>query len=290
MRALAILGPRASQRQVSGFRDQRCELTVLDSPRADGVRDALKTRLDVVLVFGGDGTVNQHLAQLARTNLPVLAVPAGSGNDLARAAGMPSLDVAVSAWQQFLSGTTSVSAIDLGLITSNTLNVPRYFSCCANVGLDADAARRADNMPDWMKSHGGYFVGGLLALARYQPRIMAIKAAEKSLAEEGWFISVSNTPTFGGGLKIAPQASLTDGQLDVTFAGAEHFSRAALAGHFPKIFSGRHIGLQGLEIFRSTSIEIETPSPRPVYADGEYITETPCRIEVVPGALRLVTN
>jgi diacylglycerol kinase (ATP) len=262
---------------------------VLESPDAEAVRNALKSRVDVVLVFGGDGTVNRHLAQLAKTNLPMLAVPAGSGNDLARAAGMPAVDDAVAAWMRFLSGTAHVSAVDLGVIASGTLSEPRYFSCCANIGLDADAARRTDKMPDWMKSRGGYFIGGLLALARYRPEMMSVRSSEKDFSENAWFISVSNTPTFGGGLNIAPQASIRDGQLDITFAGADRFSRAALAGHFPKIFSGQHIDLPGLEIFRTARAEVEAPAAQLVYADGEYITETPCRIHVSPGALRLVT-
>jgi diacylglycerol kinase (ATP) len=262
---------------------------VLESPDADAVRNALRSRVDVVLVFGGDGTVNRHLAHLAKTNLPVMAIPAGSGNDLARASGTLTLAGTERAWQLFLSSAANVSAADLGVIDSGDLAEPRYFSCCANIGLDADAARRTDRMPDWLKSRGGYFIGGLLALARYKPEQITYSTDDHQAAERGWFLSVSNTPTFGGGLKIAPQASIHDGQLDVTFAPQKHFSRAALAAHFPKIFSGKHIGLGGLNIFKTTRMDISTPFPQPVYADGEYITETPCRIEVAPGALRLVT-
>jgi diacylglycerol kinase (ATP) len=245
--------------------------------------------VDVVLIFGGDGTVNRHLGQLAKTNIPVMAIPAGSGNDLARAAGMPTLSSAVDAWQKFLHGGVDVRAIDLGIIASDTLPESRYFSCCANIGLDANAAQRTDRMPDWLKSHGGYFLGGLLALARYRPAEIAYATSCRERAERGWFLSVSNTPTFGGGLKIAPRASITDGQLDITFASADHFSRSALAMHFPKIFSGKHVGLRGLEIFTSEQINIHTPSAQAVYADGEYLTDTPCRIHLAPGALRLVT-
>lgn len=289
MRTTAIVGPRASQKQVDQFRDPRCEITLLDSPSAEAVRDALKGRIDAVLVFGGDGTVNRHLAQLAKTNIPVLALPAGSGNDLARTAGMPTFHAALNVWRRFLAGAANVLAVDLGSIASDSLHEPRYFSCCANIGLDADAARRADRMPDWVKSRGGYFLGGLMALAAYRPEEIAYAADGHQRSERGWFLSVSNTPTFGGGLKIAPQASISDSQLDVTFANAEHFSRAALARHFRKIFSGRHVGLAGLDVFTTEHLDIRTTSPQPIYADGECITETPCRIEVVPGALLLVS-
>jgi diacylglycerol kinase family enzyme len=144
-------------------------------------------------------------------------------------------------------------------------------------------------MPDWLKSHGGYFVGGLMALANYEPQMMTILSKERDHIEPGWFVTISNTPTFGGGLKIAPHASVTDGQLDVTFVGSKMFSRAQLANHFPKILSGKHVGISGLSIFATSALSVETEHPSPVYADGEYITETPCKIEVVPGALQLVT-
>jgi diacylglycerol kinase (ATP) len=290
MRALAIAGPRATKRQVGLFRDARVESQVLESSTEEEARHAVKDhRPDVVLIFGGDGTVNRHLAQVAKTNLPVLAVPAGSGNDLARAAGMLTIDDALDTWQRFIAGTANIQAVDLGRVTSVTLADARYFSCCANIGLDADAARRTDSLPDWLKSRGGYFLGGLMALANYRPEPMNIASGGRRSSEPGWFVSISNTPTFGGGLKIAPQASIVDGQLDVTYVSATKFSRFQLAGHFPKIFSGRHVGLPEIELFKSANLEIETAAPQPVYADGEYITETSCKIEIAPGALRLVT-
>jgi diacylglycerol kinase family enzyme len=128
-----------------------------------------------------------------------------------------------------------------------------------------------------------------LALAGYKPQKMWLGSAQKIHSESGWFVSVSNTPTFGGGLKIAPQASVSDGLLDVTFVSAEHFSRARLASHFPKILSGNHVNIRELSVFATSTISVETDSPSPVYADGERITQTPCKIEVAADALRLVT-
>lgn len=290
MRALAIVGPRATKKQVELFRDIRAEMSVLESPLEEDVLRALEARPDVVLIFGGDGTVNRHLRQLAKSGIPVLPLAAGSGNDLARAAGMPTVEAGLGTWQKVLSNTAAGQDVDLGMICSAGLEKPRYFSCCANIGLDADAARRTDRLPDWLKSHGGYFLGGLMALTGYEPSRMNISSADRNSDEPGWFVSVSNTPTFGGGLKIAPQASITDGRLDVTYVSAEKFSRTTLAGHFTKIFSGKHVNVAEIEIFQTTSIEVEMALPQPVYADGEYITDTPCKIDVVPRALRLISS
>lgn len=290
MRAIAMAGPRASEQQIKSFFDPKIEFTVLSSATpADVLSELGENHFDVAIIFGGDGTVNRHLSQLANTGIPVLVVPCGSGNDLARVAGTDPVDAALNVWKRFIEGDRNARDIDLGRIAASGLAEPRYFSCCANVGLDADAARRTDQMPDWVKSHGGYFLGGLMALARYKPQMMTVRSEQKAHVEPGWFVSVSNTPTFGGGLKIAPQASVSDGQLDVTFVSAELFSRVRLASHFPKILSGQHVNIRELSIFSTDSLSIQTEHPSPVYGDGEYITQTPCTIEVARAALRLVT-
>jgi diacylglycerol kinase family enzyme len=109
-----------------------------------------------------------------------------------------------------------------------------------------------------------------------------------AINDAGWFISISNTPTFGGGLKIAPQASITDAQLDITFASSNKFTRLGIVRQFPKILSGNHVNLPQLSIFRASQLAIETERPTAIYADGEYIGQTPCRILVRPAALRVV--
>jgi diacylglycerol kinase (ATP) len=290
MRALAITGPRASPQQLEPFRAAEPGLSVLESPAVEQVREAIKTlRPDLVLIFGGDGTINRHLGQLARTNIPVLPVPTGSGNDLARAAGIDSVTEALQVWQRAWIHLAPIQAVDLGLIKAPTLEASRYFSCCVNIGLDAKAARYTNALPDWLKSHRGYFLGGLFALIVHRPDIIKLISDERRQSEKVWFISVSNTPTFGGGLNIAPQASIKDGVLDVTYAATADFSRLAVAHHFPKILSGLHTRVRGMQIFTTSHLEIQTPRHQAVYADGEYITETPCEIEVAQGALRLVT-
>lgn len=289
MRALALAGPRATEQQVNTFQYAQAEMKVLSSATADAVsREIASLRPDIVLIFGGDGTVNVHLNQLAQTEIPILVVPSGSGNDLARTAGIDSIDTARRAWLTFLNGERNIQPTDLGVVSADGLPAPRYFSCCANLGLDADAARRTDAMPDWAKSHGGYFAGGLLALANYEPQMMTVLSEDRNHVEPAWFVSISNTPTFGGGLKIAPHASVTDGQLDITFVSRAMFSRAELALHFPKILSGKHVNIRGLSLFSTASLRVETEKPSPVYADGEHIAETPCNIDVAPAALQLV--
>jgi diacylglycerol kinase family enzyme len=289
VRALALLGPRGLQMHFREFQDSRAELIALESPKSEDLKQALASSSpDIVLVFGGDGTLNRHLALLVESGVPTLVVPTGSGNDLARANGTPRVVDAVGVWKKFLNGAAEIVSVDLGIIQTQGSG-PRYFSCCANIGLDADATRRTDGFPNWIKANGGYFLGGLASMACYQPKMMKISTPEiDGASEAAWFLSISNTPTYGGGLKIAPQASITDGKLDITYAAAKFLDRFDLARHFPKILSGNHVGLPQLTIFCGAQVSVETEFPQPIYADGEYIADTPCTICVSPRALKIV--
>ena len=196
---------------------------------------------------------------------------------------------ALAVFRDFVGGKAQVVQRDLGTITGE--HGLRYFCCCANVGMDADAARRTNALPNWLKERGGYFLGGLGAMCGYKAEKLKVSGDRVhggELSERGWFVSVSNTPTFGGGLKIAPQAKLDDGFLDVTYC--REVPRRELLWHYPKILRGKHIGLEQLHVFRSSAVSIETESPQPIFADGEYIGETPCEIAVAPRVLKVATR
>jgi diacylglycerol kinase (ATP) len=136
---------------------------------------------DAILVLGGDGTVHRHLPQLVKLRLPVLVVPHGSGNDFARALQLHSVDDALSAWRQFVSGHGSVRLVDLGVIAPvvspdaggapapHGPGVERYFGCVGGVGLDVEVARRANRLPRALRRRGGYLLSFLPALCGFHP-------------------------------------------------------------------------------------------------------------------------
>ena len=141
MRAAAIFGLGSSLRDLKPFQyDSSIEWTIGVPAEREG--------LDAVLIFGGDGTVHRHLAALVKLGLPVLVVPAGSGNDFARALGIPDVRDSLTAWKVFVSGAANLRAVDLGTITSlEGISQITYFSCAADVGLDGEIARRANSLP-----------------------------------------------------------------------------------------------------------------------------------------------
>lgn len=304
MRAAAILGLGSSAKDLKPFQKNSGAEWMLGLPAS--ANDA-----DVVLIFGGDGTVHRHLASLVALRLPVLVVPCGSGNDFARALNLRSVKDSQTAWRKFSSGGSNVRAIDLGVIrpcdpqghkpraagaSGTTEVVPsRYFCCAGGVGLDGEIARRANRLPRWLRGHGGYVLSLLPALAKYKPVVTTISASpiddpgrwELKSAMPRFVAVFANAPDYGGGMKIAPGALLEDGLLDIcTVSDLDKFKLFCL---FPTVYFGRHLNLPEVEYFQTARVKIETEAPRDVYADGEYVCRTPIEVSVAPRVLRVVS-
>ena len=290
MRVLAILGPRAREQELVPFRAAGAEIRAAESPADDAHADA-------VLVLGGDGTVQRHLAALVRTQLPLLVVPGGSGNDFARALGLRAKDDARRAWQRFLGGGKNLKSIDVGVLhfaAAGAANSPAYFGCAAGAGVDAEVARRANSMPPWLRGNGGYFLAALPALLRFQARPITVTATQqdgklaRALSEPGILAVAANAPWYGHGMRIAPHAELTDGQLEVCFV--RRVGKWRLLRLFPKVYRGRHLGVPEVEYFRATRLRLQSESPLNVHADGELVGSTPVEISVQPRALPVIVG
>ena len=168
MRAAAILGLGCSARDLKPFQTDNGVEWRMGMPGAG--------EADVILLFGGDGTIHRHLGQLVKLEVPVLVVPAGSGNDFARSLGLRRVRDSLAAWRKFCAGEENQRAIDLGIISSpdcagGTSPGTRYFCCVAGVGLDGAVAERANRMPRWLRGHGGY----ALSLARPSSRLHSFR-------------------------------------------------------------------------------------------------------------------
>jgi diacylglycerol kinase (ATP) len=285
MRAAAILGPGSSERDLRPFQENSTTEWMLGLPARPGAADA-------VIVLGGDGTIHRHLGALAALGTPVLAVPCGSGNDFARALGIPRPKVALECWRAFLSGGANVQTIDLGTIQPEEPGTKRYFCCVAGIGLDAEVARRANRLPSWLRRHGGYALALPLALLKFSPPLLYLTADSpqprpSDPSPRSTMLAVfANTPVFGDGMRIAPQARLDDGQLDACLIPA--ISKLRLLRLFPRVYSGRHLQVAGVEYRRAARFHVATGAPAEVYADGELVCRTPVEIGVAPRALQVI--
>src|SRR5579864_532528 len=174
MRAAVVFGPGSSAKDLRPFQENLESTWAMDLPSRSSEADA-------ILVFGGDGTVHRHLAQLVKLRLPVLVVPCGSGNDFARALKLFRVQDSLAAWRKFSSGQNNVGTVDLGLIAPIRVGAGahesiaiRYFSCVGGVGLDVEIARRANRLPRWLRARGGYIFSLLPALFSFAPIAMSI--------------------------------------------------------------------------------------------------------------------
>ncbi len=293
MRAVAIFGPNASPSDLEAFQSNEARIPVAESLRAAG-------EVGAGLVFGGDGTVHRHLAAFVESKTPMLVVPHGSGNDFAVALGLPTRDDALAAWKKFQAGAGNVRAVDVGRITplGQPDAAPAYYCCVAGAGVDSEANRRANAQSAWLRRHGGYTLAALQAIFGFQPvrftvRVTdtgpadpAAKQAVSAISEPGWMVAFANAPTYGGGMRIAPQARLDDGKLDVCFL--RRTGRLRLLRLFPRVFSGGHLASPDVTYFQAAALRVEAESPLDVYADGDYVCRTPVEVGILPGALRVL--
>lgn len=288
VRIAAIFGPRASEKTFARFREI-CSVNWSHTiPRSAADADA-------ILVFGGDGTVHRHLADFIRLALPLLVVPCGSGNDFAWALGLRGVDDALAAWKQFLAKKDNLQKIDAGVISplNETLQgcaEKHHFCSVAGVGLDAEVTQTADRLPPWLRGSGGYALSLLPAMFRFAALPMRVStlhpAGQDARYEPTLLAAFANSPAYGGGMKIAPKAVLDDGKLDVCVV--RDISKLKLFCLFPTVYFGRHLTVPQVEYFQAEGVRLETEKPLPVYADGEYVCQTPVELSVARSALQVI--
>ena len=282
MIAAALLHPDVSPKVVDRFRSSGVEIHIQDS-----LQDP--PSLSAALIFGGDGTVHRHLSYLHQQKTPMLVVPTGSGNDFAKALGIRSVEIALRAWQQFCAEgkngeAKNVKEIDLGVIRSGSQE--KFFCCVAGIGMDAEANARANRMPPWIKSRGGYVLAALQSLIAFKPAKMTISVEGREIRRSAFFVAVGNALSYGGGMKVTPRAALDDGVLDICLVSK--MNKLKLLCWVPTIFFGKHLQLKEVEYFQARQIGIEAERRLDLYADGDYAGQTPVEIGLIRRGLRVI--
>ena len=280
MRALAILGPAAQDKDLDLLKSIGLAVEHWDISDSQSVAD-------LAIVLGGDGTIHRFLPQLLKAKVPVLLVPHGSGNDLARALGILSPQNGIEVARNFIAGKAILHEIDVGIIV-NKYSHETPFCCVGGVGLDATAAEFANHMPRWLRGNGGYLLGMARALLQAPALRLRICADGREITQQSCLFSFANTPSFGGGLRIAPDADLNDGTLNCVMV--RKMGRLKLIPSAIALLRTRHLELKEVSSFPAERIRIETDPPTWVYADGEPVCQTPIDVRVIPRALRLLSR
>ncbi|HWM55043.1 MAG TPA: YegS/Rv2252/BmrU family lipid kinase [Solirubrobacterales bacterium] len=243
----------------------------------DGVERALAAADlgEVPVVMGGDGLVGAVGGALAGGETPLGIVPGGRGNDLARVLGIP--DDPEGAVEVLAAGHTR--RIDVGEANG------RRFLGIVSVGFDSEANKLA-NETSVLRGNLVYAYAALRTLIGWKPVRFTLQVGEERERLTGYSISVANNKAFGGGMFIAPDAELDDGEFDVIAVGA--VSKLRFAGNLPKVFKGTHVEEDEVRVFRASRLELSASRPLPVYADGEHLTDLPVSLRVLPRALDLL--
>ena len=238
-----------------------------------------------IFALGGDGTFQVLLNAVTpnpRVSLGVL--PAGGGNDLAKALGLP-LHAVRAAEAILLRG----ECVPLDAARVRTADgTERLYMGGGGIGLDAEAARFAGGAYSNMRGRSRYLLSAIRALRKFQPLNvrLCLHAPEQSCLNcEALLVAVLNTPSYGAGLRLAPQADLQDGLLDLVIL--EDLSLGEVVRILPRLAASGEICTRRIRRHRITKARIETDRPCMFQGDGELIGPAPVEITVVPKAMRV---
>ena len=230
---------------------------------------------ELPVVMSGDGLVGAVGGAMAGSPTPLGIVPGGRGNDLARVLGIP--DDPQGAVE--LLAARHTRQIDVG-----EANGKRFLGI-VSVGFDSEANRLA-NETGFLRGNTVYAYAALRTLIGWKPARFTVRVDDERIRFTGYSVSVANSKAFGGGMFIAPDAELDDGQFDVVTVG--DVGKLRFVGNLPKVFKGTHVDEDEVRVFRARHLELSASRPLPVYADGEHLTDLPTSLRVLPRALNVI--
>ncbi len=299
--------------------------------RSDYVKIAAKNEVDAIreaeamttqggitalIAVGGDGTLHALLPLAVRCQLPLGLIPCGSGNDTARAFGLPrhpiaALEIALNGQTQrvdllrsaaqpaepALRPEQNIRASTSGLTRqpARLPAQPRLTLTCIASGLDGAVAAdvNGSRYKRWCNRLGigtaAYIIGLFRTLARFKPQTVTVTVDGAAREfRRCWLTAIANTPAYGGGLRICPTASPSDGRLQVCVVNG--CSALQLLLLFPTVFFGKHVRSRFVTMLAGTNVAIRSPFPFSAYGDGEPVGSTPLDTEILSGQLLILTS
>jgi YegS/Rv2252/BmrU family lipid kinase len=231
---------------------------------------------EVVVTLSGDGLIGAVAGALRGHDEAIMGVlPGGRGNDFARAAGIPADPVEACA----VIADGEPRAVDVGEVGG------RVFVGIASLGFDSEANRIANQAPSRLGPLV-YAYGALRALATWRPATFDVAVDRERRTFTGWTVAAANSRAYGGGMLLAPDARLDDGELDVVLVAPD--SRRQFVRCLPLVFKGTHVDLPSVTVLRGREVRISADRPFAVYADGDPIGELPVTIRAIPGAVKIL--
>ncbi len=235
-----------------------------------------QNRVDLVIIGGGDGTLNAAADALIETQLPLGILPLGTANDLARTLEIPnSLPEACE-----IIAKGQVRRIDLGWVNG------KYFFNVASMGLSVQITERLTKETKRRWGIFAYAITALQALWKARPFRAEIRIEGESIRVKTVQIAVGNGRYYGGGMAVAHDATIDDRRLDLYSLELKHWWQ--IIALLPAMRGGRHTAFPGVRALRGQKIQVYTSKPRPINTDGEITTYTPADFRVIPQALAVL--
>lgn len=242
-----------------------------------------------LVAVGGDGTIHEvanGILQTANGATTVLGVVCtGTGSDLSRSVGIS---------RDYTKACLALTAdrrkkIDVGLVEyrQNGTSSRRYFLNAAGIGFDATVVEATDRLPKYFGGTLPYVFGLVRSFLGYRNKRVIVRIGDgKPEGATVLSMVIANGRYFGGGMRVAPEASLDDGLFDILVIG--DFGKLELLRVFPRVYKGTHIGYHKIRLERSVRVVIESSEQFLLHADGELLGEGPVNFSLVPQALELV--
>jgi YegS/Rv2252/BmrU family lipid kinase len=241
-------------------------------------REAARTH-ELLVVVGGDGTLNEVVNGVVGSNAELAILPAGTGQDFGRTYGIPTrFDDAVR-----LALTGESKTIDLGRATF--AGGERYFANVGSVGMSGAVAKRANSMSKRLGGRATFYYALVREFARWQNTEVTVTFDGGERRGPMHDVIVANGQWHGGGMRLAPEARFDDGLFDVVVIG--DVSKLDFVTTSPKLYKGGHVHHPRVEVLRTAALTVEAAEPLPVELEGEPVGTTPARFEIVRSALRV---
>ena len=251
--------------------------TIKEAAGAAITKQLLAEKFDLVIVGGGDGSINEVINVLAETSIPIGIIPFGTMNVLARELGIP-----LDPWQAAKTlARGRISKITLGNINGH------YFSLMAGVGWDAQTVLNLEQSIHLKRKWGGlsYVLTGLKTLRTYSFPLFSVSANGQEYLV--YSAVISNIKRYGGGFLIAPDTSIFDPELTITLCKKKNILR--LIPNILRIIFRLKPESDVFENLTVAEVVIDSELPLPIQIDGDFWGYTPAKIKVVPFALSIIT-
>jgi diacylglycerol kinase (ATP) len=245
---------------------------------------AMKSGKRLLLALGGDGTLQGLVNATHGADVVVGVLPAGGGNDFA--AGLQLPEDPVEAAEGILRGQPK--CVDLARARTADGRVRLYMGG-GGLGIDAEAARHASGAFRRLPGRSRYIASGLRALWGYRPIGVRAEFPQRDLPPieaKCLLAAVLNTPTYGAGIRLAPNARLDDGWLDAVLV--EDLSVFRVLALLPRLLQSGELRTTQLKRFRVQAVRLTTDRPCMFHGDGEILGPAPVDIEVVPQGMRIL--